>query len=349
MTKTHPYYKFDALASHNAMWNFVCGARGLGKTFGRKEIAIGKAIKADDYQFIYLRRYNTELSVAKATFFDDLKAKNKFPDWDFRVQGPLAQAAHVKTRDDKKREWKTIGYFVALSTAQTQKSVSFPHVKEIIFDEFIVERGATPYISNEADVFRNFYSTVDRWQDKTKVYFLANSVSIMNPYFLVYGIVPDEGEEWVRKAFIPEFGRYYVVAHFPEAKDFQSSVHQTMFGKFIQDTDYDDYAVGNGFSDNHGNLLTVKNPKARYQFTLETKRGSFSIWRDSRANEYFITSKLPKQNILYTLVPENMSADKVLMDKSDKLMSYLRTAFRQGRVTFNLPATRNTFAEIFTR
>lgn len=340
--KTHPYYKFDRIMSFNAFWNFICGARGLGKTFGAKERAINAALKKGD-QFIYLRRYKTELAPARATFFDDLKARGKFEDWDFKYSGPEALAAPVSTRDDKKREWKVIGFFIALSTAQTQKSVSFPNVKTIIYDEFIIEKGNVSYLPNEDVVFTNFYSTVDRYQDKTKVYFLANSVSIMNPYFIKYGIRPDEGNEFVKA------GGGYVIAHFPDAKDFQASVYTTSFGKFIQDTDYADYAVGNDFGDNHDSLIGRKTPKAKYYFSLETLKGTFSVWRESATDEYYIQSKLPKSERLFTLVPANMSSEKQLMTYNDKLLSYLKTAFRSARVTFDQPSTRNTFAEIFTR
>jgi hypothetical protein len=340
MTQRHPYYKYDKLFSYNATYNFVVGARGLGKTFGACVKAVKDGVTKGD-QFIYMRRFKEELSTARNTFFAAIEYK--FPQWDFRSNGMLAQAAHADTREDKKRQWITIGYFVSLSTAQQMKSVAFPKVKTIIFDEFIIEKGAVHYLPNEAEAFNNFYATVDRWTDKTKVLFLANSVSIMNPYFIKYEIRPDQGDEFIVK------GDGFILCHFPEAAAFASSVFETKFGKFIKNTDYADYAVGNVFSDNHEKMLAEKHSKARYLFTLECKTGTFSVWHANENDEYFVQSKLPKQEVKFTLDATRMDNDKTLMTFTDRPLQYLRTAFRNGRMNFDKPATRNSFTEIFKR
>lgn len=336
----HPYYKYDKVCSYNGTYNFVVGARGFGKTYGAKLKALKAAIYKQD-QFIYLRRYKPELQAARNTFFADIL--DKFPNWDFRVNGNEAQTAPAKTRADKKRVWRTIGYFIALSTAQSQKSVSFPRVKTIIFDEFIIEKGLTHYLPDESNVFNNFYSTVDRGTDKTTVWFLANSVSIMNPYFLAYEIAPDSGDEIITKH------DNFIVCHFPESEAFSTSIYETKFGKFIKGTEYADYAVGNTFKDNHEALLNLKPPHAKYLFTLESKLGTFSVWNDSRANEYWVQEKLPKTQVVFTLIPERMREGIVLMTFTDRPLAYLRTAYRQARMAFDSPKTRNAFVDVFKR
>lgn len=337
--KAHPYYNFDKLWSFNGIFNFLLGGRGLGKTFGAKKSVINKFLK-HGHQFIYLRRFKSEL-VARHTFFADIEYL--FPKHDFRIHGYLAQVAPIGTRGQDKRHWDTMGYFVSLSTSQTQKSIAFPRVTTIIFDEFIIEKGALHYLPDEATILTNFYNTVDRYQDKTKVLFLANSVSIMNPYFLEYDIRPDEGSEWV----LSHNG--FVVCHFVEAASFASSVFETRFGQFIKDTEYAEYAVGNQFSDNADNLINIKGSKARYQYTLETKNGKFSVWYDAFTNDYFVQERLPKQQKHYTIVPEKMDNDKVFLTFNDRPMQSLRTAFRQAYVKFDKPSTRNTFTEVFKR
>lgn len=338
--KAHPYYKYDKLFSYNATYNFVVGGRGIGKTYGAKKRAIVNAIRRSE-MFIYLRRYKTELSAARDTFFSDIQ--QEFKGYDFRLKSNIAQMSPVKDRDNKRREWHNIGYFFALSTAQSLKSVSFPTVTLIIFDEFILERGAFHYLPNEAIVFNNFYSTVDRNQDKTKVLFLANSVSIMNPYFIEYDVRPN-----TNNAFIVKY-QGFVVCHFIDSENFSRSVYETAFGRFIQNTEYAKFAVGNEFADNNDNLLALKTSRAKYLFTLECRTGIFSVWHDSVTSDYFIQDKLPKDNVTFTLLSDKMDTNKILVNFNDPQLSYLRSAFKQAKVVFDKPSTRNTFAEIFKR
>jgi hypothetical protein len=332
------YYNFAKLFSYNATYNFCVGARGLGKTYGAKKKAIKDALK-DGSEFIYLRRYKEEMVTAKEAFFADIA--HEFPKYDLEVKGAFAFAAPITSRDTKKREWTKIGYFIALSTAQKIKSVPFPKVRTIIFDEFILEPGPIRYLPSEATVFNNFYSSIDRYKDKTKVLFIANSVSIMNPYFIEYEIRPDEEGEFVIKA------DGFICAHFPNADNFKSEVYETRFGKFIKESDYAQYAVGNKFSDDHDSLLELKDSKARAMFILETDKGQFSVWLNIFSDQYYIQSKLPKGVPMFTLIPSKMSKEKVLLTLSDRNIAYLRTAFRQGNVNFDKPTTRNIFAEIF--
>ena len=181
MANVFSYYSFDKVLSYNAVYNFVIGARGLGKTFGAKKKAINDYLNKG-WQFIYLRRYKDEVKDVRSSFFADIA--HFYPDVQFRVKGKEAQITWDIDAEDKSKEWHVIGYFLCLSRSQSYKSVSFHMVHTIIYDEFIIEKGVVHYLANESKVFNDFYSTVDRYQDRTRVLFLANSMSIMNPYFL---------------------------------------------------------------------------------------------------------------------------------------------------------------------
>jgi len=334
-----PYYNYDKVYSYNATFMYIIGARGLGKTYGAKHRVIRNFIKNGE-QFIYLRRYSTELR-GRGTFFEDLA--DQFPEHDFRVEGSTAQVCSMDTRGKKHRDWQIMGYFVALSTAQAQKSIAYPQVTTIIFDEFIIEKGSLHYLPNEAKAFNDFYSTVDRWKDKTRALFLANAVSIMNPYFLEYDIKPESDTEVITKA------NGFIVAHFPDSQEFSTGVYKTKFGQFIEGSEYASYSVGSNFHDNSGRMLGGKPSRAYYYCSIETLRGTFSVWVDMVGPFYFIQEKRPKQEMLYTFVPETMESGKFLITYSDKIMQYLRSSFRGGKVWFDTPKARNAFTEIFRR
>lgn len=334
------YYRVDAIMTRNAVFNFIIGGRGIGKTFSFKEYGVRDYIKRGN-QFIYLRRYKTELST-RQTYFADFAFK--FPEYGFRVNGFEAQM--TRNPDVEKPHWETMGYFISLATSQQKKSVAYPRVRTIIFDEFIIEKGVVQYIKDEARVMLDFYSTVDRYRGNTRVFFLANSVSIMNPYFLEYDIDPRDGDKWIRK----EDG--FICVHIPDDAEFANAALGTRFGKFIANTDYAKYSVGNEFRDNGTELLGAKPSHAYYWITLETKSGTFSIWRDDfdeRGLVFYIQEKRPKVESMFTLEADRMDGDKTLLEYSDKITQYLRTAFKRGRVGFDKPKTKNAFIQIFKR
>ncbi|QXG07745.1 terminase [Curtobacterium phage Pize] len=345
-TQKHPFYSFAKLDSFNAIYNFALGGRGIGKTHGRKVKAVTAALDKG-HEFIFMRRYQEEVKSAQRTFMDDMQARGLFDEYDFRMQGYMLQASGIEFRDDKKREWRTLGYFIALSTAQRYKGTSFPKVRTIIYDEFIIEKGNMHYLPDEATVFANFYSTVDRWrtEDELKAYFLANTVSIMNPYFMKYEISPNDGE-FVRK-FKLDDGSYFMAVHFIHSDEFAASVKSTKFGQFIAGTEYEQYAVGAVFHDNNDHLLEYKGAKARYRYTLETRKGAFSVWHDAIEGRYYMQAKRPKEEKIFVLEVEMMRDDTVFVSRSNKLMQYLRAAFSNGGMMFDSATTRNAMSEVF--
>ena len=329
--KTVKFYRLGPILSHNGVVNMILGPRGDGKTFAAKEQAIRNAINKNE-QFIYLRRYKTELA-ARTSFFADIAYK--FPDFKFSISGHEA-----KMQRPGSKEWETIGYFVALSNSQQKKSVAYPLVTLIIFDEFIIDRGAVHYLPNESKAFLDFYSTVDRYQDKTRALLISNTVSIMNPYFVAWGI-RDTGTEWFKDP------TGFVVVHFIRDSAFTDEVKKTRFGQFIEGTEYADYAIGAEFRDNTGALVKRKEEDFKYLATIETKTGIFSVWHNINTREFYAQEKRPKGGeVFWTLIPENMEEDKVLILRNNKMLGIMRAAYSRGRMFFDGPNSRNSFAAV---
>ena len=335
-TTKFKYYSLSKVLSYNAVFNFIVGARGNGKTYAAKKKVIKDAL-TKGHEFIYLRRYSTELG-AKETFFSDIDWE--FPAYVFRVNGNVAQAAKA---DARKKEWVTIGYFVQLSNAQAKKSVAYPKVRTIIFDEFIIETGLLRYLPSEVTAFMDFYSTVDRWKDKTRVLFISNSISLTNPYFLEYNIKPDQ---------VGEYSTHYdgfIACHFIDAAEFSAAVYQTRFGKFIKGTEYGKYSAEAEFKDGHVRLIGNRPEDSIFWFNIATKLGSFSVWQSRLSDTFYVQEYCPPEQKEYTTEPTMVTEDRHLLVYSDTFMSVLRTAFRRGRMIFDGPRARNSFIETFKK
>ena len=142
------YYDYDKLLSRDFLIAFVISERGLGKTFGAKKAVLNRWLKTNgNEEFMYVRRYKTELDSSLATFWNDLQANGYFEEHDLRVQ-----KSKLLTRFTC--DGKTCGYAVPLSTSNILKSTAFPKVKYIIFDEYLLPQGGTyRYLKNEINLY----------------------------------------------------------------------------------------------------------------------------------------------------------------------------------------------------
>lgn len=322
-----PYYSFDRLLSYGGTINMSVGARGLGKTYGAKRLVIRNAVRRGE-EFVYVRRFKTELKHV-STFFNDIAAE--FPDYEFRVAG---RTASYRRRDDEDAPWTTMGYFIALSSAATLKSVSYPKVTTMIFDEFIIETGSRRYLPGEVDTFLDLYSTIDRNQDRVRVLMLSNAVRSVNPYFVEWHLSP--GKTFQRR------GNGYVVCEIIDNETFAARVSETKFGRFIRDNspEYAKYAIDNEFADDTPALLGGKPPDAVVAGVIRTRVGTFSVW--VRDRNYWVQKRLPKgaRRWCYAIRPND---GETLLTRSHPYTEMMRSAFRNGRMRFDCAESREMF------
>lgn len=220
------WYNINQTLSHNCLLNFVVGPRGVGKTYAAKRKVIQNFLK-DGSQFVYLRRYDTELKAKQLqNFFTDIQ--REFPDDTFEVRQQM-----FFINDE------IAGWAIPLTKASQYKSVPFPGVTWIIYDEFIIDTGYIRYLPNEVQDFEEMYSTIARLRD-VKVFFLSNAITFTNPYFLYFNVEVPKGKKKV-------FKRGDVLVEFVESPQYTEAFAQTRFGKIIADTEYGRYAMKNEF------------------------------------------------------------------------------------------------------
>lgn len=170
------YYDIHHILSYNALLNILIGERGVGKTYSVSKFSI-EDFKKRDNQFAYIRRYKPEIRQAVPRFFDALKDNNEFPN------DHLYNKSNTFYCNDQ-----ICGHAMTLSTAQDLKSSNFSKVKNIIFDEFIIEEGQKKfYLQSEVDVFLNLIETIARLRD-VRIFLLGNAVTSTNPYFLYFNL-----------------------------------------------------------------------------------------------------------------------------------------------------------------
>lgn len=323
------YYNFHDLLSHNALFNFVVGNRGAGKTYGFKKWAIKDYLKTGA-QFIYLRRYKTEIDDAKGSFFADIA--HEFPDVEFEVKGKFIYI-----------NGGLAGYLVPLSTALTKKSVSYHLVNKIGYDEFVIDKGHLRYLSNEVTMFLEFFETVDRMRDQTRVVFLSNAVSVVNPYFLQFNIKPKKNKRFTKVG--------HILIEFVQNKEFIEAKYKTRFGQIIKGTRYGDYAVENQYLNDNENFVEKKTGGSRFEFSIIYNEHVYGFWTDYKVGLVWVSNDYdPSSGLQFALTDQEHKPNMMLIKSASKshLLSGAIRAYEGGWMRFEDMQIKNQAIEMFS-
>lgn len=258
------YLNMSKINSYQAFMNIIMGGRGVGKT---TQCVLQELInnKKYGYEFIYLRRYKTETALQKELL-------NDFVD-------------NVKFIGDKNNGgvWKiknhTIGYLMALSCQSKYKSVRFPKVKTIIYDEGILLPGSTSrYLQDEITYLYELMSTVFRTRKDVRIYILGNNLDFFNPYMSHFKIKP-----FKNIYFDKERGLF--IQYYKNSQELVKEEQETPLYKLTIGTTYHDYHYNNEvLLDNNVELSQIKN--------------SDKLWFILKVNTYYINFYIRSNNKL---------------------------------------------------
>lgn len=316
------YYSYDKLFSYNFLLGFVIGERGTGKTFGAKVAVMKKFLKTGE-QFIYLRRYKTELDTALATFWSDLQENGYFEDYCLEVK--RSKMLTKFTCNDK-----DCGYAVPLSTANILKSTAFPKVNTIIFDEFILDgaSGTYRYLKNEVTMMLDVIETVGRLRP-IQVLFLGNALSIVNPYFTYFGLdLPYNGE-------FRTFKDGLIVVNYIKNLKYREVKKQSKFGKLIEGTEYGRYAIDNEMLRDSNYFIEKKPPDSTFYGVLVINGINIGMWQSK--NGYMYLSNKFDPNTLHKFACDYNDHTESTIFLNARENYYLRMcvrAYKQGWLKF---------------
>lgn len=323
------WYDVGQTLSYNCLFNFVIGSRGCGKTYGLKKRAV-KLFLEKGHQFVYLRRYQEELDETAESYFNDIILNEEFPNVVIEYRGGCYYIND-----------KLAGYALALTKAKNIKSVSFPLVYLIIFDEFLIEEnGYARYLKNEVKQFLSFYMSIDRYRGCI-VFFLANSVSMINPYTLYFDLQLPYGSNIVRKGDL--------LLQLVQNEDYINQRKQTRFGKLVEGTEFADYAIENKFVQDSKTFIMKKTEKAQYYFTFKYEGETFGVWVDNDSGKMFVSSDVdPSCKIVYSLTAEDHSPNTLLLDRINKSPFWkpFINQYKMGKVYFENQKMKNIGYEV---
>lgn len=344
MKKQNIWWDINRTASYNALFNFIVGNRGAGKTYGFLKRQIQRFLRSpknNRHQFIYMRRLKTELKKLTTSqngrLFDAVQ--REFPDHVLKAE------SDVLTIDGD-----ICGYAVALSTSSILKSDSFPNVREIGFDEFIIDNTKTyHYLPDEVRKFQDAYETIarpgnDLTRPDTIVWFLSNAVTINNPYFSEFHLSPPINGD------IQRFGKTkdMLVQNVANTALIERK-KATRFGQMISGTRYEEYAYDNQWLLDDERFIEKKTQRSVYYMSLRYKDTWLGIWFDRLQMLYYVSTDIDLQYpVMYSATTDDHQPNTMLFKRA-KSQAYIRqliTAYEMGAVRYESVKLKAWFRDI---
>lgn len=198
--KNKDFYNLKDIYNTEANYNILLGERSNGKSYAVKENFLYIAYhekdpytqkKVTDYQFAYLRRWDLELKGASVEgYFSDMvqdtdgsKKINEITGGTYDCISVWQKKIYFAKYDDengKIKRGKLIGYAFCLTGETHYKSMSYPLIGRMVFEEFITDSG---YLLNEPKKVLDLTSTIFR-RRFGRVFLVGNTISRSCPYFM---------------------------------------------------------------------------------------------------------------------------------------------------------------------
>ncbi len=322
------YYDPNKTLSRQRLFNFVVGARGCGKTYGAKKTVINKFLKTGK-QFVYLRRYETELPAAEMrNFFDDVSVE--FPGVEFKSYNGLFRI-----------NGEIAGWYFPLSKATMLKSIPFPNVWIIIFDEFIIEVGVYRYLPNEVRTFLECYSTVSRDRDIIAL-FLSNAISMTNPYFLYFNLSLNKNQTIKLTELIS--------LELVQSVEYKNHVMNTKFGQLIANTDYGNYNMQNKFLLDTDSFIGDLPVGSLYICTIIVDGREFGYYTAPEETQWYISDRIDRTSKRkYALNFKDHEDHTQLVAKSNPYIRQMLDVYCQGNLRFTSVEVKNIISTTLRR
>lgn len=173
-----------------ASYYVIYGERSNGKTYSALDYCLERYFRNGE-QFAYVRRWGEDIKRKEMQqLFAGHVANKRVERWSTHkysgvefYAGQFFGTALSSTKSGVQKVTKTeqpIGFAFDINNAEHYKSISYPAIGTIVFDEFL---SRNMYIPNEFVLFCNLLSTIIRHRNNVKIIMLGNPVNRYSPYF----------------------------------------------------------------------------------------------------------------------------------------------------------------------
>ena len=325
------WFDIHKILSYNALLNILIGERGCGKTFACSEFCVSQFIKKG-YEFVYLRRFKTDLKKSVPKFFGGLIKEGKFLDHELSNNGNTFYV-----------DGKIAGYALTLTEAQSIKSTNFPNVKYIVFDEFIIEGTSHHYLKNEVESnFLSILESVARLRD-FRVFMLANSVNLLNPYFIYFNLTIPYNSD------IKKFNDGLIVMQYMKNLEYREVKRKTPFGRLIQNTNFGKYIIDNEFTENmNKEFIEKKSGSSKFSFSFIHENNIYGVWFDFSKSKIYVSYDYVQNGMQFATTTEDHKPNTLFLSiaKDYNCWRVFIKNYKLGNVYYENSKIKNVVLEL---
>ena len=336
------YLDFNKPLSYNALLSFIITERGLGKSYGSKKYVAKHFIKKKK-QFVYLRRYKTELKEAML--------KNNVPIFWEQIKNDPELKGHKFTnkKDTMYIDDELSGFAMPLSIANILKSSTYENVDTIIFDEFLIDKGSYHYLQNEVIQLLDVIETVARLRD-IRVIFLGNAISITNPYFTFFNLTLPYNSE-VKIAKRDNDGNPLIIIYYAKNQKYRDVKKASRFGQLISDTEYGKYAIDNEFLRDSKTFIRKKSKQCKFYFILVINGKHYGVWSDYKEGMIYISNDYdPNCPVKFSINHNDHDENTLLIrTRTSPFFKSIIEHYRLARLCFENQQIKNNVMEYLVK
>ena len=295
------YIDVDSLYNDDkALYRFIIGARGIGKTFGEIKYWIDK-VKGTGNKFILMRRTQTQVDLIKTPELNPFLALEYElgDDYKFILKNinKNITGVYCSIYDQEANTYipgELICYMIALSTISNIRGFAGNDIIHIIYDEFTGELHEKP-ISNEGTAFLNALETIGRNRElkglpPLSVTCLSNSTMLANPIFIELNLVTicekalNKNKDYI---YLPD--RLCSIYMLHDSPISRAKAKTSLYKLAGEDSSFSAMSLHNDFNNDYFDMIKSRNIK---EFKPLCQVGEIVIYKHKAKREWYITEHI---------------------------------------------------------
>ena len=339
-----------------AYYYMIIGERSNGKTYSALDYCLERYFK-DGEQFAYIRRFGEDIRKKQLSNLFSAHVENQRVhdlsggEWN-SVDYTGGKFRLARTSEDGSVEYseEPIGFAFDLNSMEHYKSISFPKITTVVFDEFLSRQS---YLPNEFMLFTNSLSTIIRQRTNVKIFMLGNTVNKYCPYFGEMGLthIKEQEQGTVDVYNYSDTGLQVVVEYCASSASHGGKASDVYFA--FDNPQLQMITSGSWEIAIYPHLPAPYKPKdviAQFfvDFDNELLHGNIIVLEDGAPFVFFHRKTTPiqdeKNDIVYGQEPSYLYTHRMgFAHYDDKLSRFVMTCMRENRIFYST----NEVGEIF--